>query len=338
MVEVISSNYKPLKQVLTLQREVYEKIRRFQVDQYQCYWKFDRARKAIGIGGSVYPDIHLGLEEVCRYAVQGKKKLLEASDRYLQVLTKEIIKKGWQGQINHKNWITKLKRSATLLNEANQSLQKQAGYMKNLVMKAAETTEAKANCNTELSEALDDQIKLEQCGREILAHLKVMENQLSSMMEVSPEIGVGGMECEDIRRSRQGDKHRGEEFPPRGSQPDNSTLKGQLSQGRGEISPNLTMETRDPPLGGREKECYICFKDFSTKKNLRRHIEEVHSSKFLCCSRCEFKTKRKSILDEHIGTNCGRDCITCEICRYQTKWKTDMYKHMIKHKAKAAKL
>ena len=333
MPEVMLSNYKPLKQVLTLQREAYEKIGRFQVEQCQCYWKFDRARKAIGIGGSVYPNIHLGLEEVCKYAIQGKKKLLEARDRYLQVLTKEIIKKGWHGQINHKNWITKLKWSARLLNEANQSLQKQAGYMKKLVTKAADTTEAKANCNAELSEVLDDQIKLEQCEREILEHLKVMETQLSSMMGVSPEIRVGGMECEDIRQSRQRDNHKVEEFPPRGRQPDNSTLKEQFSQGKGESSSNLTMQIGDPPLGGREKECYICFKDFSTKKNLRRHIGEVHSSKFLCCSRCEFKTKRKSILDEHIGMNCGRDRINCEICGYQTKWKTNMYKHMITHKA-----
>jgi hypothetical protein len=78
--------------------------------------------------------------------------------------------------------------------------------------------------------------------------------------------------------------------------------------------------------------CGLCNQQFSNMSHLNRHKMMVHENlrKFQC-EFCDFKTKLKETLKEHVKIHDGM-WIVCERCGYKTKRQRDLQKHACKIK------
>ena len=79
-----------------------------------------------------------------------------------------------------------------------------------------------------------------------------------------------------------------------------------------------------------------CGKSFSSKKQLGRHIREVHHGVKLNCDQCDYQTKRSRELKKHMenkhgngeGDNDERSTLYCEFCGFSCKYQQSLQDHM----------
>ena len=88
-----------------------------------------------------------------------------------------------------------------------------------------------------------------------------------------------------------------------------------------------------------EKRICTCGKSFSNKKQLGRHVREVHDGVTLKCDQCSYQTKRSRDLRNHIENKHGdgvqidkqeRPDIFCEFCGYSCKYRQSLQDHVEK--------
>lgn len=75
--------------------------------------------------------------------------------------------------------------------------------------------------------------------------------------------------------------------------------------------------------------CDLCLKVYSTRKNISKHMENVHGSKRYSCNVCDFKTANKQVLERHKLIHGAK--VECPIC---FKIVAVLKTHMISNKLK----
>ena len=83
------------------------------------------------------------------------------------------------------------------------------------------------------------------------------------------------------------------------------------------------------------KTCELCGKTFTKNYKYRLHIEEVHGDKELFCDKCDYSTKIKRYLNEHMkkqhsegGTQKVDKDLFCEFCSFTTKYHQSLEDHI----------
>ena len=83
------------------------------------------------------------------------------------------------------------------------------------------------------------------------------------------------------------------------------------------------------------KTCERCGKTFSKNYKYRLHIEEVHGDKMLFCDKCDYSTKIRRYLNEHVKKqhsegDTGRleKELFCEFCSFTTKYHQSLQDHI----------
>ena len=83
------------------------------------------------------------------------------------------------------------------------------------------------------------------------------------------------------------------------------------------------------------KTCELCGKTFTKNYKYRLHIEEVHGDKMLFCDKCDYSTKIKRYLNEHVkkqhsegGTEKVEKELFCEFCSFTTKYHQSLEDHI----------
>ncbi|XP_076673541.1 uncharacterized protein LOC143371803 isoform X10 [Andrena cerasifolii] len=74
--------------------------------------------------------------------------------------------------------------------------------------------------------------------------------------------------------------------------------------------------------------CETCGQTFKLRKDLKLHYEQVHGPLLYPCDICEYKSKNKWTLKDHIiRRHTGSYVYTCKICEKQFKIKNDLRQH-----------
>lgn len=81
-------------------------------------------------------------------------------------------------------------------------------------------------------------------------------------------------------------------------------------------------------LGGQRFACWNCDKDFSSKYDLKRHVEVDHEGKRYSCNQCDYQAKENSKLLRHIKAMHDGVEFKCHLCDFKTGWKTYLTKHI----------
>ena len=85
--------------------------------------------------------------------------------------------------------------------------------------------------------------------------------------------------------------------------------------------------------------CDLCGKTFKKNYMYKLHLEEVHGDKELFCDKCDYKTKIKRYLNEHVKKQHGDGCyatgekkeiknLFCEFCSFTTKYQQSLEDHI----------
>lgn len=84
-----------------------------------------------------------------------------------------------------------------------------------------------------------------------------------------------------------------------------------------------------------EVQCQICG-DLMSRSDLQRHIK-IHDEIEVQCKYCEFKTKNKVSMTQHLLRHKNSETLNCDypLCRYKTFYEDAMLKHKKKHEASA---
>ena len=79
-------------------------------------------------------------------------------------------------------------------------------------------------------------------------------------------------------------------------------------------------------MGDKDEPCPYCAKCVF---NLKTHIKDIHEGEFILCSKCEYSTRRKSLMDTHYK-NVHEETVlkTCDICG-------GSFKRLDKHKERS---
>lgn len=78
-------------------------------------------------------------------------------------------------------------------------------------------------------------------------------------------------------------------------------------------------------------DCPVCFKVFSQKGNLLRHIQIHSGDKPFICNLCGHKFTQKSNLQKHFATHLGDKKFTCGVCDKSFVQKANLIRHLRIH-------
>lgn len=82
-----------------------------------------------------------------------------------------------------------------------------------------------------------------------------------------------------------------------------------------------------------KRSCKSCNFKTKSKKKLRNHVASEHQDVIFFCSNCNFHTKSKPFLKQHVKAEHENFRYSCKSCSYQCKYKSNMQRHKCKYKS-----